>query len=234
MNTPTRSGQFSSSSIYKLVKEGRGKADPFSAAGLTYIHEKRRERKLGRCLQQEKNPRSASWGRFLQKIVFNDPRIGTAYRGNASERRTVHPTLPWSGAEDFLHDGAVGDFKCFELDNFTWTHDAASVSWAKLKKDCPDIVWQLVSGAVLHNLNKCELILYVPYLTDLELIIQEARELDDKRYNWMTFAEENELPYLLPDTHYPDLSKFVFEIPEVDKAYLIGRVEKATELLNQK
>ncbi len=228
-NKLTRAGNFSSSSIHKLVKTG--KFNGFSQAGDTYIYEKRQERKLGRSLQQEKNPRSACWGRFCQKIVFNDPRISTAYKGNEAERRTAHPDLPWNGAEDFIHDGAVGDFKCFELDNFTWTHDAATIGWEKLKEDCQEIAWQLVSGAVLHSLDKCELILYVPYLHDLEHIIQEARELDDKRYNWLQYAEQEELPYLITGTHYPDLSKFVFDIPKEDKEFLTTRVRLATKLL---
>ena len=36
-----REGTFSSSSIHKLVKSGRGKDAVFSAAGLTYIKEKK-------------------------------------------------------------------------------------------------------------------------------------------------------------------------------------------------
>lgn len=249
----TRAGNFTSSSIHKLIPMGNRPmttdelaayklANPksqkknieagFSAAGLTYIEEKRKEIRLGRQLQQEKNPRAASWGNFCEKIVFE--KLPMKYIKNRKGNRKTHLTLPWSGEEDFDRDEFVGDFKAFELNNFCTTHDAASKGWETLKEECPEIAWQLVSGSVLTGKPKAELILFVPYKAELEMIIQEAKELDDPRYRWLTFVEnEDELPYLLEGRHYKNISHFEFEIPQADRAMLVGRVEEASKLLKE-
>ena len=204
----------------------------FNAGGLTYIEEKRKEIRLGRQLQQEKNPRAASWGNFCEKIVFE--KLGLEYIKNPKGNRKTHPSLPWSGEEDFSREDHVGDFKAFELNSFCNAHDAASSGWNILKTECPEIAWQLVSGSVLTGKPKAELILFVPYKSELELMIQEARELDDKRYNWIAFNDnEDELPYLIEGRHYKNISKFCFDIPEEDLAFAISRVEEATEILNR-
>lgn len=231
-NITTRAGNFTSSSIWRLMTNDR-KGTGIGASGLSYIEEKRKEIRLGRQLQQEKNPRSASWGNFCEKIVFE--KLPLSYKKNPKGSRTVHATLPWSGEEDFTHDEYVGDFKCFELNNFCNAYDAASEGWEKLKEECPEIAWQLVSGSILTGKPKAELILFVPYRSELELIIQEAKEMDDPRYRWLTFIDnEDELPYLLEDRHYKNLTSFVFDIPESDRTMLTERVEMATKLLNAK
>lgn len=249
-----RAGYFSSSSIHKLIPLGTRpmteeelieykKANPksqkknieagFSASGLTYIDQKKREIKLGRQMNQEKNPRSASWGNFCENIVFN--KIGLEYKRTEKGDRKYHPTIKhWNGEEDFTRDKYVGDFKCFELDNFTYTHDEASKGWESFKVACPDIAWQLVSGAVLCKKPKAELILYVPYKKDLHFIIETAKCSEENRYKWLAFIENmDELPYLFEGKHYKDISSFCFDIPKEDKEFLTQRVIEAEKLLLQ-
>ncbi len=247
-----RSGSFSSSSVFKLIPMGTRpmtehelidykKVNPksqkknieagFSSAGLTYIDQKKREIKLGRQMGQEKNPRSASWGNFCEGIVFD--KIGLEYIRTEKGNRKYHPKIKhWCGEEDFTRGEYVGDFKCFELDNFTFTHDMASLGYDIFKKECPDIFWQLVSGSILCKKTKAELILFVPYKKDLDFIIETAKCSQDNKYRWLTFVENmDELPYLLEGKHYKDISHFFFDIRKEDKEFLTDRIIEAEKLL---
>src|SRR3989304_1303050 len=251
----SRAGFFTSSQIWQLMTNGRremtekelieykknnpkGKAktilDGIGAGGLTYIDIKRREKKLGRQIHQEKSFKSAAWGTMMQHRVLN-LLLSSEYKP-VSDKRFEHPVLPMSGSPDFICENRIGDIKCFELDNFTFTHDIATQGYEKLKEECPDIFWQLVSNAILCEKEKSELILYVPYTEELKLIRDEnewsnfltPEQFEDKNFKWwinsLAFMEDSELPYLIPNTHYPNLSSFIFYILESDKTALTNRV----------
>ena len=151
----------------------------------------------------------------------------------------------WTGAEDYLRSDCIGEIKCFELKNFCQTHDAATAGYESLKEECPEIFWQLVSNAILCEKKIAELTLYVPYKAELEIIRDENEWQNilpngifesDKFKFWLrqiNFKEDNELPYLIDGTHYPNKSIFKFEIKDEDKTAIFNRVVLANKLLNE-
>jgi len=68
----------------------------------------------------------------------------------------------------------------------------ATEGYEKLKEECPDIFWQLVSNAILCDKKKAELMLYVPYKDELKLIRDEnewskflaPEQFEDKNFKW--------------------------------------------------
>lgn len=224
-----RAGNFTSSQIWTLMtndKSGRG----IGSRGLTYIAEKKMEQKLGRCLTQDKSPRSASWGTFVQhrvtKVLLN-----SRYKPTINVRR-AHPTLPWTGAEDYMTFEAPGDVKCYELKNFCQTYEAASFGYKVFKDECPEEFWQGVSNAILTNKKKFELTLYVPYKSELNAIREEADQGDTPyEFQWIKYAKDEQLPYLLDGGNYKNLTTFTFDLDEADALALTRRVEMAVKLL---
>jgi len=228
-NIKIRSGYWSSSSIWKLMTNNK-KGDGIGAPGLTYIEEKRLEKKLGRSLQNDVSPRSASWGTFVQHRVLNTL-LGMEYKPT-SDKRFYHPTvINWNGSPDFIRGKAVGDVKCFQLKNFCQTHDAATAGLDTFKEECPEIYWQLVSNAILCDKARIELVLYVPYKDELSAIREEAETDGGYEFQWIKYAKDDELPYLIKDFLYQNISKFEFTIPDTDRQALTDRVEMANKIL---
>ena len=65
-----RHGNFTSSSIYKLLskdKSGKG----FGTPALGYIEEKKIERRLRRSITTDSYSRDMAWGLFLEQRVFS-------------------------------------------------------------------------------------------------------------------------------------------------------------------
>jgi hypothetical protein len=120
------------------------------------------------------------------------------------------------------------------LSEFCKTHDAATKGYDTLKEECPEIFWQGVSGSILCNKPKFELILFVPYEKELNELVAEAREIDDPKYNWIIYADKEELPYLIEGRYYKNLTHFEFDIKKEDKDFLTQRVEEAVKLLKKK
>ena len=96
--------------------------------------------------------------------------------------------------------------------------------------------WQLVSNAILTGCKYAELIVYVPYLSEL----QDIRDLamnwtgdNEHHYKWIAFAMDDEMPYLIEGGHYKNLNRLRFEVPDADKAHLTERVLKAGVLLGE-
>ena len=225
-----RVGAFSSSSAWRLMANNR-KGDGFGSSGISYIEEKKYERKLGRAISIEKNPRSSSWGKFIEKRVFS-VLLDTSYIPTM-EKRFAHPIIEgWNGSPDFLRHNEIGDIKSFELLNFCRTHDAATSGYDNFKEECPEIFWQLTSNCCIHNVSTARLILYVPYLSELSAIREEA-EIADHKFQWIKFASDDELPYLLPNKYYKNLSTFLFTIKKEDIDILTNRIILAVSFLNK-
>ena len=242
-NIQSRAGNFTSSQIFKLMTNDR-KGTGIGAPGLNYIAEKKMEMKLGRQLQIETSSAASLWGTYVQHRVTN-VLLDTSCIPTKDVRR-AHPLYAnWTGAEDYLRSDCIGEIKCFELKNFCQTHDAATAGYESLKEECPEIFWQLVSNVILCDKKIAELTLYVPYKSELETIRNENEWQNilppgifesDKFKFWLrqiNFKDDNELPYLLPDTHYPNSSIFEFEIKDEDKTALFNRVVLADKLLNE-
>lgn len=235
-----RSGNFSSSEIYKLIKEGRAKDAPFSAAGLTYIKEKQYEQRLGRELSNETNAKPTSWGNLLELYVW-EHKIGlNDYRFEHKQRYVHTSNANWTGCPDLVSDEKVADIKCpFTLKAFCDVLECFNDP-EKLKDEKPEYYWQLVSNAILTEKATAELIVYAPYLEDLAEIrlfldtdVFAKNGLDINKFSFLNWAQDDDLPHLIKGNHYIDLNVMTFEIPEADKELLFNRVELATKLLNQ-
>jgi len=207
--------------------------DGFGADGLTYINEKRYERKLGRPLTGETNSKPTNWGSFLEEFVFKY-KIDMSYKLD-SKIRLGHPTIKeWTGAPDTLRGEFVGDIKCpWTLKSFCEGVEAAEKGYEEFKKVKPSWAWQLVSNAILTGKDKAEIIIYVPYLSELEAIREMADNYDgdQNKIAFINWSEDEDLPHLLEGKGYENINIFEFEVPQEDKDFLSNRVEQAIKLL---
>jgi len=65
-----RIGSFTSSQIYKLCAMPKS-GDGFGKPGITYIQEKRIEKRMGRSISVDSYSRSMAWGLFMEMYVFS-------------------------------------------------------------------------------------------------------------------------------------------------------------------
>lgn len=240
-----RIGNFTSSEIGNLMKNGRAK-DSLGAPALTYIEEKKMERRLGRSLDNETNARALTWGQLLEKYVFE--LLGLEYQ-LVSQETITHPEYSfWAGSPDAnKHDEGktVCDMKCpLTLKSFCRLVDPiydgleGMEAINVIRDNHPDgekYYWQLVSNGILTNSKFAELIVFVPYLSELEKVREFANEYDmdnSHRYYWINNAVDDELPYLNDGGFYKNVNVIRFEIPEEDKQRLMGRVISCASLLN--
>jgi len=237
MNTTTiqsRAGNFTSSGIHKLMssdKSGKG----FGKPALTYIEEKQFERGLQRQLSKEVTTHPISWGHFCEARVLN-VLLDTSYK-NIHDKRYVHPVINnWTGAPDFIRPEhrIVGDVKSFELKMFCTVLKNYKEGIETFKVEHDDIYWQLVSNLILTESDNAELILYVPYKKELSAIKDSIDEETEKKFQWIKYAEDDEMVYLIESGEYKNLNILSFTIPESDKLALTNRVIMANKILNEK
>lgn len=235
-----RAGNFSSSEIHKLIKTGKSKDAVFSAPGLTYIQEKRYEQRLGRSLTTQTNAKPTSWGNLMELYVWELKMGISDYRFENKTRYSHESVESWTGCPDMVGDDRVADIKCpFTLKAFCELIDCDSGE--KLKENKPEYYWQLVSNAILTGKDSAELIVFVPYkseLNDIRTFVDTSdvlfrNGLDQNKFGWMNWAGDEDLPYILDEGHYSNLNTMSFDIPQADKDLLTDRVKQAVELLNQ-
>tara|TARA_R110000803_G_scaffold37296_9_gene80341 strand:+ start:163 stop:888 length:726 start_codon:yes stop_codon:yes gene_type:complete len=227
-----RTGTFSSSSISKLMSNGRG-AGSIGKPFTTYVEEKSFEKKLGRELQKEESAKPLRWGHLAEWFAFQN--LGIYYK-LTSKARINHLSIDnWSGVPDCLTSDSVVDIKsCWTLKAFCQMEQSFKEGLDAFKKLKPEYYWQLVSNGILSGKDKAELILYIPFKSELEAIkdfigTPEFFDLDlkEKDYYFINFSEDEELPFLNEGGHYNNITKFSFDIPEEDKKALIERVKLA-------
>jgi hypothetical protein len=225
-----RHGTFSSSSIHILTQLNKAKTD-FSEKAQKYIKQVGYELQLGRPLNAERDSRPTSWGTFVEKRAFD--LLPIEYQ-LVSQTRLFHPEIPtWSGAPDLIIDSeVVSDVKCpFSLEVFLDKVKALNESVETYKSEFPGDYYQLVSNAVLTGSKYAEAIIYVPYLSELDAIRSMASQADEQGSNWIKWAEDNELPYLIDGGNFKNLNIFRFVIPQADKDLLTSKVIAASKLL---
>lgn len=247
-----RHGNFTSSKIAALNATGK-QAEGFGVGAITYIAEKRMERLLGRSLTDEVDARPLTWGKVLEKRVFD--LLGLDYTYSSTET-DQHPRVDfWTGSKDGTHEAtnpnerAIMDIKCpFTLKSFVqlvlplycglqgieamnairngFTQNDVNY---EAHKQGDKFYWQLVSNACINKTNYAELIVYMPYESELSAVKTLAE--DAPNGSWIFFALENELPYLNDGGYFKNLNIIRFEVPEADKALLEANVLKAGKLL---
>jgi hypothetical protein len=232
-----RVGNFTSSTISALIKEG-SKPGTLGAPALTYISECNMERRLGRCLETEIDTRPTSWGKLCEALAFE--LLPTTYT-LCSTDTISHPTIPyWKGSPDATkvddEGRTLADIKCpFTLKSFCQLVDAWNESGIDGvrdgHKDGEKFYWQLVSNAILTDSSHAELIVYCPYLRELEMIRQLVE--GKPSYYWIWGSSDNQLPFLPDGGYYRNLNVMRFEVPAKDKARLKKRVLLAGKFLVQ-
>lgn len=236
LSNPARIGSFTSSEIYNLLKKDRsGKG--FGVPALTYIEERNMARRLGRSLTTETNSRPTTWGKCLEPFAFQ--KLGFDYE-LVSDVTIQHPDIPyWCGSPDLIGENLVGDIKCpMTLKSFCQLVDpiysglSGDEAIQIIREKHPDgekYYQQLVSNSILTNSTYAELIVYVPFRSDLDEIRLSAA--DRKEYRWIEYADDYELPWLVDGGYYQDVNIIHFEIPQSDKELLTNAVIEAGKLL---
>jgi hypothetical protein len=228
MNTQKRLGRFTSSEIYNLTKKDRS-GKKFGQAALTYIEEKNYERKLGRRLTEQISARPLEWGKLVEQRAFEV--LGLEYQ-LVSDTTIEHSTMPdiWAGSPDGVKNGVVMDIKCpYTIKSFCQFYDINDKeSLINNHKSGEQYYWQLVSNAILTNVDRAELIIYCPYKSELDIIRGMAKE---QLIKWFDYAMDDELPYILDNGYYNHLKIINLEIPQEDKHYLTNCVIEASKLL---
>jgi hypothetical protein len=239
INNKLRNGNFTSSEIVALTKKGKdGKS--FGVPALTYIEETNLERRLGRSITTEADARALSWGKLLEPRVFD--LLGIEY--TLSSKETIqHPTIPfWVGSPDGSKPNTTADFKApLTLKSFCQlvqplydglTGMAAMNRIREDHKDGEKFYWQIVSNATHQNNENGELIVYMPYHSELDAIRIMARQHEQAgKYKWVDWSSDDELPYLIDGGYYRNLNIINFEVPVADKKFLTDCVERAGKML---
>lgn len=251
----SRVGNFTSSEIVALTTTSKdGKS--FGVPALTYIEECNMERRLGRSLTDESFAKPLVWGKLLEKRAFK--LLGLEYQ-LTSDVTIIHPDFDyWSGSPDGFKHGkvkTVNDIKCpMTLKSFCQLVDplyhgllgieamnAIRKGFTDEKglvhakhKDGEKFYWQLVSNSCLSESSLAELIVYVPYKSELEEIKWMAQNVEPEhlsKHYWIAMGNDDELPHLIDGGFYQNINKITFEVPEEDKILLTENVIKAGKML---
>jgi len=229
-----RIGNFTSSEIWRLMKSDRS-GTKLGAPALSYIEEKKIERKLGRSLSLDAYSRPMAWGTFLERRVFE--MLGLGYQ-MTSDETTQHPTIEgWSGSTDLLADNKIGEVKCYQLKKFAKYQEVLKLESIEiLKTEFPEEYWQMVSNAVINEVPNAEAILYCPYsweMTDIRAMAAEYEEVDAWKYRFIFESADHELAVLPDDCEYDNITTFEFEVPKEDRDFCEERVKMGLELLTK-
>jgi len=241
MEQEKRIAKFTSSKISKLC--GSLKSGEPSRAFYTYIDDVRLEQTIKRSVDVDVNSMPLKWGSLMEVVLFQKNQIGLSYR-MMHKMTIVHDEIEnYSGTPDFLELGeCVAEVKCLYPRKFA----ALSLCLQKknialLKNEFPEVYWQVVSNSILTEVENAEIIVYMPYKSELEEIIGkieetnllESNNLNPSDYYFMTHNDIETLPYLPDDCGFPNINRFKFKVPEEDVDFLISRIKKANEILKQ-
>ncbi len=232
MMSPSRNGNFTSSEIFRLMKKGKGK-DSWSVEADSYIAECNMERRLGRSVETQIDARPLSWGKCVERRAFNV--LGLDYTLRSSET-IQHPEIPfWWGSPDATTRFACSDLKCPltlisfcqmldpYYDNGKLVHEGLSIEAVRENhKEGDKYFWQIVSNCILTGKRIGQLIVYVPYLEELEEIKTLADGNPD--YYWRWSADQEKLSYLIKGGHYKNINVIEFDILQRDVDALTERV----------
>lgn len=222
-----RVGRFSSSSIYKLT--ALDKKGGFGKPALTYIQEKQWEMLLGRELVSDKDTRPTSWGLHNEQRVFD--LLPLEYRLEIHKRYFHKDNAFWCGSPDIVAEDFCGDIKCtWSLKSFCEGVDSFG-NIEKFKDVKPEWYWQIVSNCILTEKKHGEIVIYCPYKKELKEIKDDANQSAHPAYAFISFLDDEQLPYLHEGGFYKNLNQWRFEIPLTDIEFLTQRVTEATALV---
>jgi hypothetical protein len=232
-------GDFTSSGIGVLTKKAANKKD-FGKLALTYIQEKKYEKKLGRRLDKEHSARPTTWGNLCELYFFEKHLPITSEVLN--ETRFRHKTLPWSGSPDSVSFNVIEDVKSpYSMKSFC---EKSEITTGEQLLDLePNYYWQLVSNAILieqvrgTKIDKARLYIFCPTEEELGEIQDLAARTDLIEANklfWIANAPFDELPHITEKSQYKGVHTIEFDITDEMKAELTNCVTRASKLLTTK
>lgn len=231
----SRVGNFTSSEIWKIMTNGKQK-NGVGAPCMTYIEEKRLERRLGLPLKQEVHTKPISWGNIIEAYVHEN-HLGLEYE-SVGKVTLEHPTIKcWKGSPDFksVSKRVIAECKAYERKRFAEYADSILANDVELlKTNHPEEYWQLVSNAIILGYDKIQPILFMPYKSELNKIREFASNIDSAdqwKYRYIVEGNDSDLPYLLDGGYYTNLVTQVYEIPKEDIEALTNRVLLCAEMM---
>lgn len=234
-----RNASVTSSKSHVLMAKGKG-LHGFSVPALTYIEERKIERKLGRSCSTDNPNKTMLWGLFMEMRVY-ELIGGEEFSGYRKESTTsiVHPKYKhWAGSPDLVGDDKIGDIKCYQPKNFAlFTDMLMQKDVALFKDEFPEEYWQLISNAAISGVKKAEAISYMPYESELDKIKEMADYLegeDQWKYKFISDAisyNRDSIAYLPDGGYYKNLNRFEFIVPPGDIKLLEERVKLALSMI---
>jgi len=246
-----RTGNFTSSEIVALTTNptatSKKEGAIFGKPALTYIKQTNWERNLGRSIDSETTSRPLSWGKLCEVYVLQH--MGMMQYTPLMDEPKQHPTIEyWWGSPDAMHEkeNSVVELKCPQtLGSFCGLVEPLMIGLTGIEainhirdnhNDGEKYYWQMVSNAIITGKPKAELIVFCPYLDQLDELRMLAGNMPTDslyQYYWIANSKDNELPYLNNDGKYSNVNRIVFDVPQADIDFLIDRVQKAGELLSK-
>jgi len=242
MEQEKRVGFFTSSQISRLCASLKS-GEP-TTAFYTYVEDVKLELAMGRCLDIEVNTKPLKWGQLMEVVLFQKKELGLNYR-MAHKLTIVHDTIKhYSGTPDLIELGVrVAENKCFYPKNFAKLSLCLLENDVELlKSEFPKEFWQVVSNSILCDVDRAEIIVYMPYYDELidiigqvqETNILESNNLNPSDYWFLQNDDINTLPFLPNNSKMSNINRMEFEVPKADKEFLISRIKEAVELLSTK
>lgn len=250
-----RNGNFTSSEIVALTTNGKAK-DSFGKPFFTYVEEKKFERNLKRSLDTKTTAKPLSWGKLCEVYLFQNK--GLIQYTPLMDEPKKHPMFNfWWGSPDAINNSidAVSELKCPQtLKSFCQLVEPLRLGltgmdainairfgftdknelWHDKHSDGEKYYWQIVSNAIITGKNLGELIIFCPQkseLQDLRDLCQQMPADDLGDYYWIANSNDEQLPYLLPESNYQSFNSIVFEIHQSDIEFLTSRVLMAEKHL---
>lgn len=251
-----RNGRATSGQIYRIAKNFKN--GKFLKPAITYLDEKKMERKLKRSLDGGADSQAIKWGNFMEARLFE--KLGLEW-SMTSKLTLKHPKEKfesvWCGTPDLIGESVkkVGEIKCYQLKHFCQIVDVfnrfnsgeitESEAIEILKVQEPEIYWQTVSNAMILGFETGEMIVYAPNETEIEEIRNDILQaidavedenkplniLDPWKYKFIVDSPNNDLAVLPDDCEYESINTFEFKIPTEDKVHLTKAMIEAKKYL---
>jgi hypothetical protein len=218
---PLRNGKITSSQVSRLMGAPKPQA--------TYLEELKIARRMNCRISQETSARPTTWGKLVEKRVFDLLPIDYKL---TSKDFIQHPLFEyWGGSPDGVSKDCVFDIKCpYTRKSFAQMYEMMEANDIQVfKKEFPEYYWQLVSNAILTGKHVAELIIYLPYLSELEEIRELATnntdiDLETKLF-WIANSIDEDLPHQPNDSGYNNLKIYTFEILDCDIDILTEKIK---------
>jgi hypothetical protein len=227
-------------------------------AAVTYINEKNIERRLGMSIDTDTEARPLSWGKLGEQLV--EVMLKEYYDFSPNES-LLHPYIPnWSGSRDAISKAGdtVVEVKCpatrksfaqlvqptrdglegiDAMNAIRFGYKAKNGLEQPKHPSGEQYYQQIVSNACISGCKYGELIIFMPYESELQAVQSAAETLitqGESQYYWIASAKPENLPHIKDDGYYSHLCIINFEIPQEDKDRLEEVVKLASTYLIEK